>query len=172
MDFGLATLEEVKSTKALPKPFTLANDNNHWVPMWLKSQGEKMESRPWLPLASYDTYLDKFGPAAEAAGAVVDCTNRAAGDCAYHSLLILQTVAASAPKVRGPREGEDPVSWTLEERKVWNMVSPARVKWAKFGRGEPGWWACKRTGAKIGKAKTAQEACQLFLERQALEPGI
>ena len=81
-DFGLTTLKDVKRAKALPKPFTLMNDNNHWVPMWLKSHGAKVESRPWLPVASYDLYLGKFEPAAEAAGAWVDCTARAAGDCA------------------------------------------------------------------------------------------
>jgi len=79
---------------------------------------------------------------------------------------------AAAPKMRGPPEGEDPASWTPEERTVWNITSPVRIIWTKWGRGEPGWWACKRNTAKMGKAKIAQEACQLFLKRQKIEPDI
>jgi hypothetical protein len=165
LDIGLATLAEVRRDKRLPKPCTLVNDSNHWVPMRLKTHGQKFHSRPWLREESYDTYLEKLGPVAEAAGAWADCTSRAAGDCGFHGFLILQNLASAVPADREPPEGENPLEWPLEDQAVWKMEGPRRIVWMKFGRAAAGWWSCKRTGAKIGRGKSAQEACQLFLGR-------
>lgn len=165
LDIGLATLAEVRRDKRLPKPCTLVNDSNHWVPMRLKTHGQKFHSRPWLREESYDTYLEQFGPVAEAAGAWADCTSRAAGDCGFHGFLILQNLASDVPADREPPEGEKPLEWPLEDQAVWKMEGPRRIVWMKFGRAAAGWWSCKRTGAKIGRGKGAQEACQLFLGR-------
>ena len=102
----------------------------------------------------------------------------AAGDCAIHSLLILaelQKQAAPAPAPaprRTPPAEESFAEWLPEEKAVWDLDNPIRVRFMRFGRGAAAWWAIKRTGAKISQSKTAREACKAFLARQVLEPNI
>ena len=62
-------------------------------------------------------------------------------------------------------EGDVPYEcWTRQQRAVWLMV-PVRVTFMKFGRGEAGWWALNDSGRAIGKCRSAQEACQLYLDK-------
>ena len=64
--FGILTLAEMRNLEALPRPFCLVYNQNHWVPMWNKNMHGPYQSRPSLPLASYDVYLDTFFDAAAA----------------------------------------------------------------------------------------------------------
>ena len=63
--FGILMLGEMEDLEALPEPFCLVHHDNHWVPMWSKNVHGPYRSRPSLPLAAYDVYLDVFSGAAE-----------------------------------------------------------------------------------------------------------
>ena len=181
LDCAFTTLKDVARAQTLPKAFALVNHDNHWVPMWLKTEHPPFASRPWLPETAYDTYIERFGPVAEAAGAYTDLTSRAAGDCGFHGLLIIKKLAAggvpatpapaAAPAQRAP---PDPSygAWTSSEQAVWQMTSPTRIKYMQWGRGAKAWWAVSRTGAKLGKRDTAQEACQLWLQFQEYKDDL
>ena len=71
-----------------------------------------------MPLESYDFYLERYQPVAEACGARCDCTCLAVGDCALQSLLILQGIAGPILKcfkefsAKHPPEDETYETWT------------------------------------------------------------
>ena len=165
----ITSTDELSMTGRLSKPLAVVHHGQHWVPMWSKSVFGPFQSRPTLPLHCYDLYVERYGPVAGKVHAYVDCTCMAAGDCAIHSLLILSDLQR---KSREPPEGERFGEWTLAEQAIWALQQPPRVKFMKWGRGDGAWWAIKRTGAKIAKAPSAQKACQLFLQRQEVEPDI
>ena len=92
LPFGITTLDELEGQEELPQPLTLVYHNVHWVPMWSKGVFEESQARPWLPPESHQPFQERFAPVAERLGAHVDTTGRAAGDCAFHALLILQDI--------------------------------------------------------------------------------
>lgn len=182
LGYGIATVDQLLKERALPKPFTVVYHQQHWVPMWLKTVGGEHKSRPWLPVASYDLYLERYGPAAEAAEAHMDCTGLAAGCCLLHAILILQelernmppTCAASsrtAVKKRTPPPNENMEGWDPMVVEVWHLDNPQRVRWVKFGNTtEKAWWVLSRRGGKLGKCATAEEACKLYLTKRVDKP--
>ena len=90
LSFGITTVEEIKRQERLPSPLCLVYHHFHWVPMWQQDFAGPYNSRPWIPKEAYEGFEDPFKEAAHAAKAHMDITCRAAGDCGFHSLLILQ----------------------------------------------------------------------------------
>ena len=142
-DINNSTLEQLQQQCALPKPLTIVHHGQHWVPMWLKVVSDSFQSRPGLPLESYDLHLERYRPVAKTCGAHCDCTCLAAGGCVLHSLLILHGIAASltvkklaaaapaaaptpaaAPSASAASSMATPDSsystWTAEEQAVWH----------------------------------------------------
>ena len=129
----------------------------HWVPMWDKNLAGPFQSRAHLPLQAYDLHLERYLPAAEACGAHVDCACLAAGDCAPHSLVILQGIAKTAqPNIqteRKPPTDEGYEGWAAEEKEIWQKQDPIRICFMSWGRGEKSLLGGKPQRRQVGQGQ-------------------
>lgn len=87
----------------------------------------------------------------------------AAGDCAFHALLIVQHVKETAVPIpvaqeRPPPRNEHFETWLPEEQQVLLLREPARIRFMKLGNSQAAaWWVVSRKGGMLGKCWTRRQ---------------
>lgn len=90
----ILTLHQFSGDLPEEQEAVLVHHKDHFIPAWAPGLGERSWCRPWLPEESYKHFSQEVEEAAGQKGWHCDPTTRAAGDCLYHGLLVLQSILA------------------------------------------------------------------------------